>query len=62
MPTVEYICQACKHTFSRLIFLDDPVKKQRCPACGAENARLQPGQKNLFRGIANFSELAANRD
>ena len=51
MPTYEYLCEACGHTFDELqSFSDEPLKK--CPAC--KKNKLQrvfgTGAAILFKG------------
>ena len=51
MPTYQYVCQACDHTFDEFqSFSDEPLKK--CPAC--KKKKLQrafgTGAAILFKG------------
>ena len=51
MPTYEYVCQACGHTFDELqSYTEEPLKK--CPAC--KKKKLQrafgTGAAILFKG------------
>ena len=44
MPTYEYRCDACKHTFEELqSFSEEPLKK--CPEGGKKNPRFTKGGK-----------------
>ena len=47
MPTYEYACDACGHTFEReQRITDKPIKK--CPTCGASKARRMITQGNFI--------------
>jgi putative FmdB family regulatory protein len=51
MPTYEYLCDACEHTFDEFqSFSDEPLKK--CPACGKNRLRrlFGTGSAILFKG------------
>ena len=51
MPTYEYICEACDHTFDELqSFSEEPLKK--CPACKKNKLRraFGTGAAVLFKG------------
>ena len=51
MPTYEYVCDACGHTFDELqSFSDAPLTK--CPACGKKKLRrlFGTGAAVLFKG------------
>ena len=58
MPTCEYRCKACGHSFSRLVFRGDEAETETCPACGCREAVKAPQAESLFDGISNFSTLA----
>ena len=49
MPTYDYRCDACGHTFSRMQrFGDEPVSE--CPKCGARPRRLVSVPAIVFKG------------
>ena len=51
MPTYEYRCDACKHTFEELqSFSEEPLKK--CPECGKKKLQrlFGTGAAVLFKG------------
>lgn len=49
MPTYDYRCDACGHTFSRLQrWSDAPV--ERCPKCGERPRRLVSLPAIVFKG------------
>jgi putative FmdB family regulatory protein len=51
MPTYEYVCDVCGHTFDEFqSFSDEPLKK--CPACGKNRLRrlFGTGSAILFKG------------
>jgi putative FmdB family regulatory protein len=51
MPTYEYICEACQHTFDEFqSFSDEPLKK--CPACKKKKLQraIGTGAAILFKG------------
>src|SRR5437660_1019793 len=51
MPTYEYVCQACGHTFDDLqSFSDEPLKK--CPACKKNKLQRSfgTGAAIIFKG------------
>ena len=56
MPTYEYECDACGHTFEKFQSMTArPVKK--CPACGARRARrrLGTGAGIIFKGSGFYA-------
>src|SRR5438132_12508201 len=51
MPTYEYVCDVCKHSFDELQgFSEEPLKK--CPRCGKNKLRrlFGTGAAVLFKG------------
>jgi len=58
MPTIEYTCQCCGHSFKRVTLADEAPAAAVCPHCKA--AEVQPIRSStaLFNGIAPFSRLA----
>jgi len=51
MPTYEYVCDACEHTFEEFQSITaEPLRK--CPACGKNKLRrvIGPGGAILFKG------------
>jgi putative FmdB family regulatory protein len=51
MPTYEYVCDACGHTFDEFQSMsEEPLKK--CPACGKKKLRraFGTGAAVLFKG------------
>lgn len=55
MPTYDYKCQSCGHSFERFECMsDDPM--QTCPACGGRAERLiGAGAGFLFKGAGFHS-------
>jgi len=55
MPTYEYECEKCGHTFERFQSIkDEPVKK--CPECGAHVRRLiSAGAGIIFKGSGFYA-------
>uniref|UniRef100_A0A7C3EC68 Zinc ribbon domain-containing protein n=1 Tax=Gracilinema caldarium TaxID=215591 RepID=A0A7C3EC68_9SPIR len=50
MPTYEYECKTCGHTFEAFQSMSDPVLKT-CPECGKEVRRLINGGTGIiFKG------------
>jgi len=51
MPTYDYECDACNHTFEVFQGINDPVKK-KCPACGKNKLRrlFGGGAAIMFKG------------
>ena len=51
MPTYEYECSACDHTFEVFQGINDPVKK-KCPECGQLklNRLFGTGAAIVFKG------------
>ena len=42
MPTYDFICEACKHTFSLTMKISEYEKKKyRCPNCDSMNVKQQ---------------------
>jgi putative FmdB family regulatory protein len=48
MPTYEYKCSACGHTFEEMHGIDDRV--DRCPSCGGVVRRLFHPVGIIFKG------------
>lgn len=51
MPTYDYICDKCQHTWEEFQSItSEPTKK--CPACGKKKARrrIGPGAGIIFKG------------
>ncbi len=51
MPTYDYECDACKHTFELFQSISEPLKK-KCPECGRMKLRrlFGTGAALLFKG------------
>ncbi len=51
MPTYDYECDACQHTFELFQNINDPVKK-KCPECGKLKLRrlFGTGAAIVFKG------------
>jgi putative FmdB family regulatory protein len=51
MPTYDYQCDACGHTFELFQGINEP-KKKKCPACGKPKLRrlLGAGAAIVFKG------------
>ena len=51
MPTYDYECSACDHSFELFQSINDPVKK-KCPVCGKSKLRrlFGTGAALLFKG------------
>ena len=51
MPTYDYECSACNHTFEVFQGINDPVKK-KCPECGKNklNRLFGTGAAIVFKG------------
>lgn len=51
MPTYDYECGACEHTFEVFQGINDPLKR-KCPVCGRKALRrlIGPGAALLFKG------------
>jgi len=51
MPTYDYECDACEHSFELFQSMSDPVKK-KCPACGKPKLRrlFGTGAAVMFKG------------
>jgi putative FmdB family regulatory protein len=51
MPTYDYVCDACGHTFEEMQSFSDPVLKT-CPQCGKDQLRrlFGTGAAILFKG------------
>jgi putative FmdB family regulatory protein len=51
MPTYDYVCDACKHSFELFHSIKDEPKKQ-CPECGKKKLRrlIGPGAAIVFKG------------
>lgn len=51
MPTYDYECDACQHSFELFQGINDPVKR-KCPECGKNKLRrlFGSGAAIVFRG------------
>jgi putative FmdB family regulatory protein len=58
MPTIDYTCQCCGHSFKRVILMDQEPPLAACPRCKAPEVKPIRGSTGLFNGIAPFSRLA----
>jgi putative FmdB family regulatory protein len=56
MPTYEYVCDACEHSFDEFQYFSDPVLT-KCPSCKKKKLRraFGTGAAVLFKG-AGFYE------
>lgn len=56
MPTYDYECDACDHTFELFQSIKEPVKK-KCPACGKMKLRrlFGTGAALLFKGSGFYT-------
>ena len=56
MPTYDYVCDACEHTFELFQSIKaEPLKK--CPECGKNKLRrlIGPGAAVIFKGSGFYS-------
>ena len=61
MPTYEYACEGCGHTWDAFQSIkDDPLT--RCPACGEDKARrvISGGMGFILKGGGWYSDLYAS--
>jgi putative FmdB family regulatory protein len=58
MPTIDYTCSHCGHSFQRVILKGEEDRPVTCPHCKARDAKPVKGAESLFDGIASFSTLA----
>jgi len=51
MPTYDYVCDACQHSFELFQSIKDQPKR-KCPACGKQKLRrlIGPGAAIVFKG------------
>jgi putative FmdB family regulatory protein len=58
MPIIDYTCRQCDHRFQRVVLQGDRPLPAPCPKC--KNTSVPPDKPTtgLFKGIANFSDLA----
>jgi putative FmdB family regulatory protein len=51
MPTYDYVCDACDHSFELFQSIKDDAKK-KCPECGKQKLRrlIGPGAAIVFKG------------
>jgi putative FmdB family regulatory protein len=51
MPTYDYVCDACEHSFELFHSMKDEPKK-KCPKCGKSKLRrlIGPGAGIVFKG------------
>ena len=67
MPTYDYYCAACKHTFERFEPIGDEGAKA-CPECGKKKAkrRLGTGAGLIFKGsgfyVTDYKSKASTAD
>ena len=57
MPSVDFVCKDCGHTFTRLVFKGDDTSGTVCPCCGSGSIKTQPISESLFDGIVSISSL-----
>ena len=58
MPTIEYTCQRCRHSFQRIVLRGEEIQPEACPECRFEGAKPVLRTTSLFDGIARFSSLS----
>ena len=58
MPTIEYKCEQCDHTFSRVALQGEKLEAKTCPACRRKSALPLKTSRGLFNGISSLSTLA----
>jgi len=58
MPTIDYQCRECHHSFSRMVLRGEENRVGRCPNCRSKTARPIRPNRGLFDGISNFSNLS----
>jgi len=56
MPTYDYICDACEHSFELFQSITAPVKR-KCPQCGKLKLRrlIGPGAAIVFKGSGFYT-------
>jgi putative FmdB family regulatory protein len=56
MPTYDYRCEACEHTFELYQSITAPTKR-KCPQCGRLKLRrlIGPGAAIVFKGSGFYS-------
>jgi putative FmdB family regulatory protein len=54
MPTYEYVCRVCGHTFEIVRSMNDPPLTE-CPRCGGELRRIFAPPTITFRGSGFYS-------
>lgn len=60
MPTIEYHCPKCAHTFKQVVFRGDEKQPRPCPKCKSTEVKPSLRAESLFNGISNFSSLAGD--
>ena len=58
MPTIDYSCPCCGHSFKRVTLRGEMPPPAVCPRCKAPDVKPLQGPAGLFDGIAPFSDLA----
>ena len=58
MPTIDYICRECEHTFCRITLEGEDHGRHTCPRCKSTDLKASVQPTKLFKGIANDSSLA----
>jgi len=58
MPTIDYTCPCCDHSFKRVVLRGEMPTPATCPHCQTPDVKPLQGPKGLFNGIAPFSGLA----
>ena len=55
MPTYDYVCDECQHSFELFQSITEPAKK-KCPVCGRLRLRrlIGPGAAILFKGTGFY--------
>ena len=56
MPTYDYACRACEHTFEEFQMMSDPVLR-KCPRCGESKLErlIGGGAGFLFKGSGYYA-------
>jgi putative FmdB family regulatory protein len=58
MPTIEYNCKDCDHTFNGVVLRGEEGKKVPCPKCRSKAVIQSKPPTSLFNGISSFSTLS----
>ncbi len=58
MPKVNYNCNQCGYSYTKIFMMGDKEEMPICPKCKSTQVVKSKGPERLFEGISNYSSMA----